>query len=291
MTKLEGIIPAVITPLKDDEIDYYATTTHVNILIEEGVDGLFILGTNGEFHVLSDDEKVSFAKHVIDVVAKRVPVYVGVGSCSTRGTLELAKRMEQLHPDALSVITPYMVPVSQSSLIEHYTTIANNVTIPLILYNIPANTGNNIDPSTVEMLMSHPNIIGIKDSSGNIELLKEYIDVSRNENFSVLVGSDSKILDAYILGAKGCVASTANIITPHIKLLIQSFKNNDLTLASKLQIDIDPIRNVMKKESIPVILKRLVSLKNVEVGEARKPAPTIGDKYDTLIEEVLNFYN
>lgn len=290
MIKSQGIIPAVITPMKNDEIDFDATTKHINVLIEEGVDGLFILGTNGEFHVLSDDEKVAFAKHVIEVVDKKVPVYVGVGACGTKLTLELAQRMEELKPDALSVITPFLVKISQKDIVDHYLTIANNVNVPILLYNIPANTGNNIDSSSLEKLINHKNIIGIKDSSGNMELMQSYIEVKGNRNFSVLVGSDSKILSAYQLGADGCVASTANVITPHIRRLINAFKEGDLTLASKLQDNLDPIRDIMKLETIPSVLKRLVSLKNGNVGEARQPAPQISNFYDIKINKVLDFY-
>ena len=290
MNKLKGIIPAVITPMKDDTIDYQATTNHINILINEGADGLFILGTNGEFHVLSDGEKLEFAKHVIQVVNKRVPVYVGVGACGTKLTLDLARKMAALNPDALSVITPYLVKISQKDIINHYEIIAKNVDVPIILYNIPANTGNNIDSETLEALIKNENIIGIKDSSGNMELLKSYIDISANKNFSVLVGSDSKILTAYQMGAVGCVASTANITLPHIRKILDAFKSDDMENAQKFQLDLDMIRDIMKREAIPSILKRLVSLKNGDVGEARLPAPQIGDLYDEKILEVLDFY-
>ena len=290
MIKPSGIIPAVITPMKAGNLDYEATTRHLEILINEGVDGLFILGTNGEFHVLSDDEKVDFAKHVIEVVAKRVPVYVGVGACGTKLSVDLAKRMADLKPDALSVITPYLVKISQDDLINHYQEIADATDIPVILYNIPANTGINIEPSTLESLINHPNIVGIKDSSGNMELMEKYIKIRGNSEFSVLVGSDSKILDAYKLGADGCVASTANVITPQIRKIIDAFLNEKIEIAQKEQDKLDSIRGIMKIKAIPSVLKRLVSLKNGDVGEARLPAPQIGNKYDLEIEEVLALY-
>lgn len=288
--RIKGIIPAVITPTHDQELDFEATTKHVNILIEEGVDGLFILGTNGEFHVLSDDEKIAFAKHVIAVTDKRVAVYVGVGACGTKQTIDFAKRVAALKPDALSVITPYLVKVSQAELIAHYRALADAVDVPIILYNIPANTGNTIEASTLDALIDHPNIIGIKDSSGNLELLKAYFDVRGDREFDILVGSDSKILDATMMGASGCVASTANAITPHIRQLLNAYEARDLETARRLQNEIDVIRNVMKHGTVPSLLKRIVSLKNGPVGEARFPTLPVGDQYDGEILEMLAFY-
>lgn len=288
---INGIIPAVITPMKDGEIDYTATEKHIDLLIKQGVHGLFILGTNGEFHVLSNEEKEAYAKFVIHYTDDRVPVYVGVGECGTKETIKLAKAIEKLQPTALTVISPYMVKHSQKELENHFRLIAHSVKLPIILYNIPSNTGVNIDPSTLKALEDCSNIVGIKDSSGNMDNLQGYIEATKsNPEFSVLVGSDSKILAGLKLGAKGAVASTANAIAPHVLTVYNNFQNNNLEKAEELQIGIDVIRGVLKLASTPAIIKRVVSLLGNDVGEARLPVEQLGNKYDEEIKRMLKYY-
>ncbi len=286
-----GIIPAMITPMKDDLINVEATKKHIDFLIDAKIHGLFILGTNGEFHVLSNDEKVEFAELVINYVNERVPVYVGVGSCGTKETLDLAKRIEKLSPTALTIISPYLIKLTQNELEEHFRKIANNVNLPIILYNIPANTGVNIEPQTLGNLKDCRNILGIKDSSGNMDNLKCYVDTMKDQkDFSVLVGSDSKILEAMKLGAHGAVASTANAIPNHIVMLYNKFCLNENSIANKLQKDIDEIRVVCRRASVPAVIKRIVTVMGNSVGEARMPVEQIGSKLDADIVKMLEFY-
>lgn len=287
----EGIITAMVTPMKSDQsLNFEATKKHIDFLIDKGIHALFILGTNGEFHVLSFEEKCEFAQFVIEYVNKRIPVYVGAGECSTKETIRLAQAYERFGADAISVITPYLVRINQDEIIQHYTMIAQSVQIPVILYNIPANTGVNIDASSLEVLMKIPNIIGIKDSSGNSETIQSYRSIIKDIDFSLLIGSDSKILEGLKLGAKGAVASTSNVIPEHILSLYDSFNNGNIELAEKLQRDVDVIRNVFKLATVPSIVKRCVSLRGVGVGEARYPVLSIGNQFDDQIIKMLQFY-
>lgn len=288
---IEGIVTAMVTPMNQDQkLDFEATKKHIDFLINKGVHGLFILGTNGEFHVLSYEEKVEFAKFVIDHVASRIPVYVGAGECGTQETIRLAQAFESLGADAISVITPYLVKINQAELVQHYTMIAKSVNIPIILYNIPANTGINIEASTLSALMNIENIKGIKDSSGNIDTIKSYLEVIKDKDFSLLIGSDSKILEGLKLGAKGAVASTSNVIPEHIVSLYNAYKSGTIENAEKLQKDVDVIRNVFKLGTVPSIVKRCVCLRGNNVGEARFPVASINDSYDKQIHEMLSFY-
>lgn len=288
---IEGIITAMVTPMDvNQKIDYEATKRHIDFLIDKGVHGLFILGTNGEFHVLSYEEKIEFARVVVNHVAKRVAVYVGAGECGTYETIRLAQAFEAIGADAISVITPYLVKINQAELEMHYTMVAKSVNIPIILYNIPANTGINIEASTLESLMNIENIKGIKDSSGNLDTIKAYLSVIGDKDFSLLIGSDSKILEGLILGAKGAVASTSNAIPEHIVSLYNAYKSGNIENALMLQKDVDVIRGVLKLATIPSIVKRCVSLRGNNVGEARYPVMSINDKYDRQILEMLSFY-
>lgn len=288
---IEGIITAMVTPMNPDQsLNYEATKKHIDFLIDKGIHALFILGTNGEFHVLSFEEKCEFAKFVIQYVNKRVPVYVGAGECSTKETIRLAQAFESYGADAISVITPYLVKINQEEIVQHYTMIAQSVQIPVILYNIPANTGNNIEASSLDRLMKFPNIKGIKDSSGKLETIQSYVSVIKENDFSLLIGSDSMILEGLKLGAIGAVASTSNVIPEHILDLYHLYINGNIEQAEKLQKEVDVIRGVFKLATVPSIVKRCVSLRGIGVGEARYPVLSIGDRYDDQIVKMLEFY-
>lgn len=289
--ELKGIITAMVTPFDEhQEINVKATKQLINKLINAGVDGIFILGTNGEFHLLSEDEKIYFAKLVIEEVNKRVPVYVGTGGNSTREVISLSKKMEALGADALSVITPFFIVPTQEEVIKHYKAIAESVQIPIILYNIPKNTGMNLEPSTVAELSKVKNIIGIKDSSGNIENIKCYIDETKSEEFSVLCGSDSLILKALQLGATGAIAATSNLITELVVSIYHNFLKGDMEAAEKAQKDIDVLRGVLKLGTVPSILKKSIELSGIPVGPARFPVTEPKGEAIEKIKEMLSYY-
>ena len=174
--KIKGIITAMVTPLTDDGINEAATRKLVNKLIEDGVHGLFVLGTNGEFYALSEAEKLELVRIVVDQAAGRVPVFAGSGGISTEEVIKLTNQFAELGVDAVSVITPYLIKVSDEELIQHYQTIARNTELPIILYNIPANTKISISESVFKELIKLPQIIGIKDSSGQLENIQLYLD-------------------------------------------------------------------------------------------------------------------
>lgn len=290
----EGIITPIVTPFnrdKEQSINYEATEKLIEHLIKKGVNGIFILGSNGEFHVIDEDEKVEFAKKVIEIVNKRVPVFVGTGACSTREAIRLSIKMEELGADALSVITPYFIKPTDEELYDYFKEIANSVKIPIVLYNIPKSTGCNISKEVVEKLAKIENIKAIKDSSGNIDTLKGYIEVAQNSDLNVLVGSDSKISIGYTLGATGAIAGTSNVITDVLVSLHNALKANNTEEANKLQSDIDVLRATLPLGTVPSVMKRAVELANIApVGPARKPVNELSSETDEKIKEMLKYY-
>jgi 4-hydroxy-tetrahydrodipicolinate synthase len=290
----DGIITPIVTPFNRDEeqsINYVAAEKLINHLIEKGVDGIFILGSNGEFHVIDEDEKVAFAKRVIEMVNHRVPVFVGTGACSTRETVRLSKKMEAIGADALSVITPCFIKPTDEEIYEHFKEVAESVKIPIVLYNIPKSTGCNISKEVAARLAEIDNIQAIKDSSGDIENLKSYIEAAKGKNMSVLVGSDSKIAVGYSLGATGAIAGTSNVITDVLVKLNKALKTNDTETAKTLQEDIDVLRGVLKFGTVPSIMKRSVELAGIAaVGPARKPVVETTPEVDEKIKEMLKHY-
>jgi 4-hydroxy-tetrahydrodipicolinate synthase len=289
--EVKGIITAMVTPFDENQgINSKATKQLVNKLIHSGVSGLFILGTNGEFHLLTNDEKIAFAKIVIDEVNQRVPVYVGTGGNSTSEVMELSKKMEALGADALSVITPYFLVPSQSEIIQHYKAIAEAVRIPIVLYNIPKNTGINLEPETVRELAKIKNIIAIKDSSGKIENIEKYIQITKDEDFSVLSGSDSLILSALKIGAAGAIAATSNLITELDVSIYEKFLKGDIKGAEKAQQEIEVLRTVLKLGTVPSILKKAVQMSGIPVGSARLPVTEVKEETVKKIQEMLDYY-
>lgn len=290
--EIKGIITAMVTPFDENQkINETAARQLVDKLIGQGVHGLFILGTNGEFHVLSDDEKVEFAKIVIDQAAHRVPVYVGAGACGTQETIKLAQRMEAVGADALSVISPYFIAPTQQELADHYRKVAEAVNIPIIMYNIPKNTGINIEPETVKSLIGVKNIAGIKDSSGNMENMQGYIDAGAGTDFVVLVGSDSKILPALKIGAAGAIAGTSNVIAELDVSIYENYLKGNMEAAEQAQKDIDVLRGVLKLGTVPSVMKRAVTLLGINVGDARYPVSKLPAEADEKIKEALAYYN
>ncbi len=292
--KIEGIITPIVTPFHRDErqsLNYEALHELIDRLIGKGVSGIFILGSNGEFHVTTPDEAVEMTEKTVEFVNHRVPVYVGTGGNSTYQVTELSKRVEAAGADALSVITPFFISPSEKELIHHYETVAASTKLPIVLYNIPKSTKINLSKETVKTLAGIENIAAIKDSSGDMENLKGYVDACQGTDMKVLVGSDSKIAPAIRLGAVGAIAGTSNVITDHVLELYRALMAGEQEKADKLQQEIEVIRAVLKKGTVPSVMKRSVELLGIPVGPARLPVMEVDPKVDDDIREMLRFYH
>lgn len=290
-----GIITPIITPFHRDEqqsINYDATKQLVEHLIKKGVNGIFILGSNGEFHVIEEQEKYELTEKVIQFVAGRVPVYVGTGACATKEAVRMSKKIEELGADALSVIAPYYIKPSEEELYQHFREIAKSVSIPVILYNIPKLMGYNLSPAVVSRLAEIDNIKGIKDSSGDVENMKAYLEITKGKGMELLVGSDSKISIAYEMGASGAIAGTSNVIIDILVELDHALRNGEKEKAAKLQQDIDVLRDVLKFGTVPSIIKRAMELAGIaEAGPARKPLMDTTPETDEKIKKMLQYYH
>lgn len=288
--KIKGIITAMVTPLTNDGINEAATRKLVNKLIEDGVHGLFVLGTNGEFYALSEAEKLELVRIVVDQAAGRVPVFAGSGGISTEEVIKLTNQFAELGVDAVSVITPYLIKVSDEELIQHYQTIARNTELPIILYNIPANTKISISESVFKELIKLPQIIGIKDSSGQLENIQLYLDLNQREDFSVLVGSDSLILPALQKGVDGAVAATSNVLTKTDLGIYHAFIENKNEEAQVLQESINDFRRILKLATVPSVLKHSLELTGIPVGAPKSPVCRVSSTFEAEIRSTLAKY-
>lgn len=288
---IKGIIPPVITPMHADETVNEEELKHqVNRLIEAGVHGIFAFGTNGEGYILSAGEKERILEIVIGETAGRVPVYAGTGCVGTRETIEMSQMAERLGADVLSIITPWFAKASQQELAEHYRAVAAEVSLPVVLYNIPARTGNALSPETVGQLAEIPNIVGVKDSSGNFDNMLQYIEATREMDFAVLSGNDSLILWNLLAGGTGGVAGCANVFPRNMVGIYENFKKGDLAAARICQDNIREFRNCFVHGNPNTIVKKAVAMQGFAVGECRKPFSGLSEAGVKALRETLDAY-
>ncbi|MBU5625530.1 4-hydroxy-tetrahydrodipicolinate synthase [Oscillibacter sp. MSJ-2] len=287
--KPQGIIAAMVTCMHDDEsLNTEEIRRQVERHIEAGANGVFCLGTNGEAYILSEEEKITVIKTVVDQVNGRVPVYAGTGMPGTRETIRMSQIAADCGADVLSVISPYFAAISQDELTSHYTVLAKAVDLPIVLYNMPARTGNNLAPDTVAKLSQVDGIVGIKDSSGNFDNMLQYIEKTDSSSFSVLSGNDSLIFWNLLAGGCGGITAVANIY-PHVMVSIyQNFKKGDLEAARAAQESIRPIRNCFKYGNPNTITKKATNLAGFPVGPCRAPFCGLSNAAVSAIAETLD---
>lgn len=284
----KGIIAAMVTSMNEDEtLNEQEIRNQVNRQIAAGADAVFCLGTNGEFYIQSWDEKVRVIQIVVDEVAGRVPVYAGTGCVGTKETIALSLKAKELGVDVLSIISPYFAAISQTEIYNHYAAIAEAVDLPIVMYNMPARTGNNIAPETVAKLADIPNIVGIKDSSGNWDNLKAYIDVTRGKEFRVLSGNDSLILPTLKEGGAGGITAVANIYPKTMVSIYQNFVKGDLEAAEAAQNSIAPIRACFKFGNPNTVTKKATNLRGYPVGPCRAPFSYLSEEAVAAIAAVI----
>lgn len=274
MKEIKGIIVPILTPMHEDEtVNYEELVNQIERLIAAGVHGIFVFGTNGEGYILDEEEKAEIIRVAVKAVNGRVPVYAGTGCVSTRDTIRMSRKAKELGADVLSIITPSFAAASQEELIRHFETVANAVDMPILLYNIPARTGNALAPATVQKLSQVANIVGAKDSSGNFDNILQYIEKTRggDKPFTVLSGNDSLILWTLLAGGKGAIAGCANVFPHTMVSIYEKFNAGDLEGARRAQDSIRPFRDIFKFGNPNTIVKTAVKELGYPVGLCRAP--------------------
>lgn len=289
--ELKGIITPILTPMNEDEsVNLDELCVQIDRLIDGGVHGIFCFGTNGEGYILDEKEKIEVLEAAIDHVKGRVPVYAGSGCISTRDTIRMSKKAQELGADVLSIITPSFAVASQKELYNHYVEVAKHVDIPIVLYNIPARTGNKLLPETVAKLAKDVDvIIGAKDSSGDWENLKAYIQQTRDldKDFYVLSGNDSLILPSLKEGGFGGIAGCSNVYPHVLSSIYNLFKEGKLEEAEAAQESIASFRAVFKYGNPNTVVKKAVAMLGYPVGECRRPFSYLCDEGIDALQKVL----
>ena len=284
---IRGIIPAMVTPFdKQGKVSEGGLRKLVDYLIKGGVHGLFPVGSQGEFYALEKEEKKEIMEIVLDQVKGKVSVYAGTGAITTKETITLTKMAQDIGVDAASIITPFFISPTQNELYEHYLAVAKSTSLPLLLYNNPGRTGVSLSTDLVVRLSKVDNIIGIKDSSGDMTSTAEYIRRTGND-FSVLAGRDTLIYGTLLYGGKGAIAATANVAPKLVVEIYEAYVRGDIEQAKKAQAELAPLRLAFSLGSFPVVIKDALELIGIEVGTTRPPIKSLNKDKQEMLRNTL----
>lgn len=288
-TFIRGIIPAMVTPMTpDEEPDEKGFQRIIDGLIDAGVHGIFTVGTAGEFWALTVEEKKRIYEWTVRMTGKRVPVYLGTCANSTREAVALSEAAQAAGADCLSVLTPNYITPSQDQLFAHFAAVAKAVTIPVLLYNLPARTGNTISVDLVKRLAdSFENIVGIKDSSGNFANAMAMMD-GTPEHFRFVMGNDAMILPALMQGAAAAIAATANV-APEIAVgIYEAFLKGDMEAAKAFQRRLTPLRHAFTLGTHPAMLKAGAEMAGYAGGPPRAPVSPLTSSEREKLKGILS---
>ena len=266
-----GSCCAVVTPFdKSGAPDYNSLGEIIELLISNKTDAIIACGTTGEASTLNDTEHLQVVEYIIKKTDGRIPVIAGTGSNDTRHGINLCKEAQSLGADALLTVTPYYNKATQKGLINHYTTIADSVDIPLILYNVPGRTGVNIAPKTLLALSDHPNIAAIKEASGNMSQVVEMMSLC-GDKIDFYSGCDEINVPMMSLGAKGAISVLANVAPRQTHDMLQSALDGDFATASKLQLEATELINALFCEVNPIPVKEAMAMLGFNTSVMRPP--------------------
>lgn len=287
MFKGSGV--AIVTPFKDDQIDFEKLEELLEWHISEGTDAIIICGTTGESATMSDEEQKEAIKFAVEKVNKRIDVIAGTGSNNTAHSIELSKYSEEVGADGVLIVTPYYNKTTQKGLIEHYTTIADSINIPIIIYNVPGRTGLNILPKTIYELSKHPNIRGVKEASGDIAQVAEIARLVP-EDFYIYSGNDDMIVPLLSLGGHGVISVVANILPKDTHNMVKYFLDGDIKSSKNLQLKMKPLIDALFIEVNPIPVKEAMNILGIEVGPCRLPLVSMGEANRNKLIEEMSLY-
>lgn len=287
--ELKGIVVPILTPMNEDEtLNLDELRNQVDRMIDNGIHGIFPFGTNGEGYILTAEEKKVILETVVDQANGRVPVYAGTGTISTKESIEQSKMAEAAGADVLSIITPSFAAASQEELYIHYEAIAESVDMPIVLYNIPARTGNAILPATVKRLSKIDNIVGAKDSSGNFSNILGYIEATKEkDNFATLSGNDQLIIWTLLAGGTGGIAGCANVYPKTMASIYDLYREGKIEEAKAANESIQSFRECFKYGNPNTIVKLATQLLGHNVGPCRAPFNQVSEEGIEAIKKVL----
>lgn len=277
---------ALITPFDEkNEINFEKLRELLEYHIANRTDAVIVTGTTGESATMSDEEKLAVIKFSVDVVRGRIPVIAGTGSNNTKHAVWLSQKAEKLGADALLVVTPYYNKGNESGIYNHYKEIAENVKIPIILYNVPGRTGVNLSVNLVKELSKLENVVAIKEASGNISYAAEIARVV--PEIDIYSGNDDMTVPLLSIGGKGVISVSANILPEIVHNMVMAFLNKDTDKARELQLKYNDLVNALFIEVNPVPVKEAMNFLGYGVGECRLPLGKMNEKNKEILYEII----
>lgn len=284
-TVFVGVATALVTPFRDGDIDYGALASLIEMQIDAGTDALVIGGTTGEAATLSDDERYSLYRYCKECIGGRCPLILGTGTNDTRVALRHTRCAEECGADAALLVTPYYNKGTEEGIFRHYSTIADNTSLPLILYNVPSRTGVNLGINLLARLAERDNIVGIKEASDSLDRLVTLSTLS--ESLPLYSGNDTQIYPTLALGGLGVISVASNIIPERIRRICSLYFEGRVTESLKLQGELLPFIRSLFTETNPAPIKYAMARKNIISGELRLPLFEVRDSTKELIDEEM----
>jgi 4-hydroxy-tetrahydrodipicolinate synthase len=289
----EGVLPAVITPFQRNhamDLDIDGLVSNIEFLIENGVHGIVPCGSTGESATLSFEEHEKVIDAAINAVNGRVPVIAGTGSNNTAEAVRFTQAAKDLLADGGLFISPYYNKPNRSGLINHYTILAD-IDIPVIVYNVPGRTGQNLSPDLVIELAHHPSIVGIKEASGDVTQISRIIEGTLDQDFTVISGDDNLTFPILALGGSGVISVAANIEPARMVAMFEAFCEEDFETALDLHYELSPLFRSMFIDTNPIPVKKAVELRGMAAGPVRLPLDELDATKTAQLREVLTCYD
>jgi 4-hydroxy-tetrahydrodipicolinate synthase len=284
MSELKGVIPALVTPFDENlNVDFRGIDRNLEFL-EKHVDAVVPAGTTGEAATLSYEEHIEVVKYVAEV--SKVPVIGGAGSNSTKEALYLGKEVEKAGVDAAMFVTPYYNKPNVEGIYRHYKALSDELSIPIIVYNVPSRTGINLTPDVVRRLAEIENVVAIKEASGNLKQISEIIRTVP-EDFTLLSGDDFLTYPILCLGGKGIISVAANVAPHLIKEMYMKFQNGDIEGARRLHHRLTPLFDILFIDTNPIPVKKAMNLMGLAAGSPRMPLVELSEEKTEKVRAVL----
>ncbi|MFA9477321.1 4-hydroxy-tetrahydrodipicolinate synthase [Phycisphaerales bacterium AB-hyl4] len=285
---LQGAFTAMVTPFRDGGLDESQLAKNVAFQIEQGIDGLVPVGTTGESPTLSHDEHRRVVERTVEAAAGKVKVVAGTGSNATQEALELTRHAKQAGVDAALMVNPYYNKPSQEGLYRHFMTVADQVDLPIVLYNIPGRTAIQLTAETVARLARHDNIVAIKEATGSMDMASEIAMRCEGQQMTILSGDDSLTLPLMSIGAKGVISVVSNILPAKVKAMVDAALKGNFVEARQQHAKLFPLfRGMLSLDVNPVPIKTAMRLLSQDTGELRLPLCEMSDDASAALEKVL----
>lgn len=291
MAIFEGAGVALVTPFKaNGDVNYDKLEEILEEQIAGGTDAIVICGTTGEASTMSPEEHLSVIKYGCEVVKGRIPVVAGTGSNCTREAVYMSQKAEEAGADGVLLVTPYYNKATQNGLIAHFTTIAEAIKIPALLYHIPGRTGVTMKPETIVSLCKNvPNIVGVKEASGNFSSIATMMNMA-DGCIDVYSGNDDQIVPLLSMGGKGVISVLSNVAPKQTHDICQKFFDGDVKGSLQMQLDAIPLISALFSEVNPIPVKAAMNMMGKEVGPLRLPLTEMEDAHKEVLKQVMKSY-